>query len=140
MPGVAATWRVNKDVRIIAGAHRGFASPGPGSDVDPETSWNYEAGVKLGNGGWHADLIGFLNDYSNLVGTCTASTGGNCIIGDQFSGGAVDVRGIEATAGRTLGAVETHGFGVPVSIRYTYTDRSEERRVGKKCGSTGKSR
>ncbi|MGQ3205975.1 TonB-dependent receptor family protein [Sphingopyxis sp.] len=122
IPGVAATWRVNKDVRIIAGAHRGFASPGPGSDVDPETSWNYEAGVKLGNGGWHADLIGFLNDYSNLVGTCTASTGGNCIIGDQFSGGAVDVRGIEATAGRTLGAVETHGFEVPVSISYTYTD------------------
>src|SRR3546814_8219129 len=38
IPGVAATWRVNEDVRIIAGAHRGFASPGPGSDVDPETS------------------------------------------------------------------------------------------------------
>lgn len=122
IPGISATWRVADAVRIIAGAHRGFASPGPGSTVDPETSWNYEAGVKLGTNGWRADLIGFFNDYSNLVGTCTASTGGDCNIGDQFAGGKVDVRGIELSAGRTLGSIATNGFEVPVSFAYTYTD------------------
>jgi len=122
IPGIAATWRVADAVRIVAGAHRGFASPAPGSTVDPETSWNYEAGVKLGTDGWHADLIGFFNDYSNLIGTCTASTGGNCTIGDQFAGGKVDVKGIELSAGRTLGSIAADGFEVPVSFAYTYTD------------------
>lgn len=122
IPGIAATWRVADAVRIVAGAHRGFASPAPGSIVDPETSWNYEAGVKLGADGWRADLIGFFNDYSNLVGTCTASTGGNCNIGDQFAGGKVDVKGIELSAGRTLGSIVVDGFEVPVSFAYTYTD------------------
>jgi len=122
IPGVSATWRVADAVRIVAGVHRGFASPGPGSTVDPETSWNYEAGLKLGTNGWRADIIGFFNDYSNLVGTCTASTGGNCNIGDQFEGGKVDVKGIELSAGRTLGSVAGNGFEVPVSLTYTYTD------------------
>lgn len=101
---------------------RGFSSPAPGSTVDPETSWNYEAGLKLGSNGWRAEIIGFFNDYSNLVGTCTASTGGNCNIGDQFEGGKVDVKGIELSAGRTLGSIAADGFEVPVSMTYTYTD------------------
>ncbi len=122
LPGVSATLRVADDVRLIAGAHRGFAAPTPGSTIDPETSWNYEAGVRLGDGRWRAELIGFFNDYSNLVGTCTASTGGGCTIGDQFSGGAVEVKGIEVLAGRTLGSIATHGFEVPVSLAYTYTE------------------
>lgn len=122
IPGIAATWRVADAVRIVAGVHRGFSSPAPGSTVDPETSWNYEAGLKLGSNGWRAEIIGFFNDYSNLVGTCTASTGGNCNIGDQFEGGKVDVKGIELSAGRTLGSIAADGFEVPVSMTYTYTD------------------
>lgn len=119
IPGISATWRVGPDVRLVAGVHRGFAPPGPGSDIDAETSWNYEAGVRLGDQEWRVELIGFLNDYSNLVGTCTASTGGGCNIGDQFSGGAVDVKGIEALASyRFVGT----GYAVPVSLAYTYTD------------------
>lgn len=122
IPGVSATWRVADAVRVVAGVHRGFSSPGPGSTVDPETSWNYEAGLKLGTNGWRADIIGFFNDFSNLVGTCTASTGGNCNIGDQFEGGKVDIKGIELSAGRTLGSIATDGFEVPVSFAYTFTD------------------
>ncbi|MBK2451721.1 TonB-dependent receptor domain-containing protein, partial [Escherichia coli] len=122
LPGVSATFRVADDVRLIAGAHRGFAAPTPGSTIDPETSWNYEAGIRLGDRRWRAELIGFFNDYSNLVGTCTASTGGGCTIGDQFSGGAVEVKGIEVLAGRTLGSIAIHGFELPVSLAYTYTE------------------
>jgi Fe(3+) dicitrate transport protein len=122
IPGISATWRAAENVRIVAGAHRGFASPGPGSTIDPETSWNYEAGVKLGNEAWRTEAIGFFNDYTNLVGTCTASTGGNCNIGDQFAGGEVDVKGVEITAGRTLGSIADDGFELPVSLAYTFTD------------------
>lgn len=122
IPGLSANYRLSDAVRLIAGAHRGFVSPGPGSNVDAETSWNYEAGVRAGNSDWQAEVIGFLNDYNNLVGTCTASTGGECDIGDQFSGGAAKVKGVEASASVTLGSVAAQGFAVPVSLVYTYTD------------------
>lgn len=120
IPGVGLSWRLADGTRLIASAHRGFATPAPGSTIDPETSWNYEAGVKFGGTSpWRAELIGFFNDYGNLVGTCTASTGGNCTIGDQFSGGKVDVWGIEALAGYSFTG---EGFTVPVSLAYTFTD------------------
>lgn len=122
IPGIAASWEFSPGMRLVAGAHRGFASPGPGSTADAETSWNYETGLKLARNGWHAELIGYFNDYSNLVGTCTNSTGGNCTIGDQFDGGAVHVKGIELLGGYTFGNVGEQGFAVPVSIVYTLTD------------------
>jgi Fe(3+) dicitrate transport protein len=122
IPGVAVTWRAAPDVRLVAGAHRGFANPGPGSNVNAETSWNYEAGVRLGNPVWQLEAIAFFNDYSNLLGTCTASTGGNCTIGDQFDGGAVDVKGVEVLAGYRFDDLGGTGISAPVSLVYTYTD------------------
>jgi Fe(3+) dicitrate transport protein len=122
IPGVSAAWRLGEDLRLIAGVHRGFASPAPGSNVNIETSWNYEAGMKFGNQAFRAEVIGFFNDYGNLVGSCTASTGGNCNIGDQFEGGKVDVKGIEMLAGTTFGSIGDNGIAVPVSLVYTLTD------------------
>ncbi|MDM7957947.1 TonB-dependent receptor [Blastomonas sp.] len=122
IPGVSAAVRLGEDLRLIAGAHRGFASPAPGSNVSIETSWNYEAGFKYGNDALRMEVIGFFNDYSNLVGSCTASTGGDCNIGDQFEGGKVDVKGIEVLAGSTFGSIADGGVAVPVSLVYTLTD------------------
>lgn len=121
IPGISASLALSDAISIVGGAHRGFTNPAPGSTVDIETSWNYEAGVKFGRDGWRAEFIGFFNDYENLVATCTASTGGNCDIGDQFDGNAVDVKGVEVSAGRTLGSVTTYGFEVPISLAYTFT-------------------
>ncbi len=121
-PGLSLTWKASDDIRLIAGAHRGFSSPAPGSNLPAETSWNYEAGVRYGSGATRFELIGYLNDYGNLLGTCTGSTGGGCDIGDQFSGGSVQVKGIEASASTRLGNLDSHGFEVPLSVIYTYTD------------------
>jgi Fe(3+) dicitrate transport protein len=69
------------------------------------------------------EAIAFFNDYDNLVGTCTASTGGGCNIGDQFDGGQVEVKGLELSAGYDVGASSEDGsLGVPISLVYTYTD------------------
>lgn len=38
IPGIAATWRVADAVRIVAGVHRGFSSPAPGSTVEDRKS------------------------------------------------------------------------------------------------------
>lgn len=121
IPGVGATYQLTDSVLLVAGAHRGFANPGPGSDADPETSWNYEAGLRY-DGAVSLEAIAYLNDYDNLLGTCTASTGGGCVIGDQFSGGAVEVRGLEVTASWDAGEALGRGFGVPLSLVYTLSD------------------
>ena len=119
IPGVGATVRLADRVSLVGGAHRGFAAPAPGSTIDPETSWNYEAGVRLGSGSWRVETIGFINDYNNLVGTCTGSTGVTCDLGDQFSGGKADARGVEVSGNY---AVPLGGaWRMPLALAYTYT-------------------
>lgn len=122
IPGISASFALSDDLRLIGGAHRGFTNPAPGSNVDVETSWNYEAGIRFARNGWRAEIVGFLNDYENLVATCTASSGGNCEIGDQFEGDAVDVKGIEVLARHTLGSIANEGFELPVSLAYTFVE------------------
>jgi Fe(3+) dicitrate transport protein len=91
--------------------------------IDKARISSEEAGVKLGNAEWQFEAIGFFNDYTNMVGTCTASTGGNCNIGDQFDGGGVDVKGLEMLAATTLGdSTAQGGPAFPVSLAYTYTN------------------
>jgi Fe(3+) dicitrate transport protein len=122
IPGISATWQASPSWRLIGGAHRGFSNPAPGSTTDPETSWNYEAGVRYAKGDGSFEAIAFFNDYNNLVGTCTASTGGGCAIGSQFDGGAVEVKGLELTAAYDAGLVLGLGLSIPVSAVYTFTD------------------
>lgn len=122
IPGIGVTWLLSDDFNVFASAHRGFNPASPGSDADPEESINIEAGLRWNSGEWHSELAGFWNDYSNLVGTCTGSTGGNCDIGQQFDGGQARVRGIEATVGYDLGKANHWAVRVPVSLAYTFTD------------------
>lgn len=121
MPGLGVTRAIGDSLRLIAGVHRGFVSPSPGSTADPEQSWNYEAGLRFERGPAAIEAIGFLVDYRNLVGTCTASTGGNCNIGDQFDGGRARVRGLEFVASHDLGRPFGLPLSLPVSAVYTYT-------------------
>lgn len=120
IPGVSATYRLTDGLRVFGGVHRGFSNPAPGSTADVETSWSYEAGARLDRGAGRLEAIAFLNDYDNLVGSCTASTGGGCNIGDQFDGGKVKVKGVELSA--AYDALGDLRVSVPISLAYTYTD------------------
>lgn len=121
IPGIGVTYLVSHALNVFASAHRGFNPPAPGSDTDPEESVNLEAGLRWNAGDLRSELVGFWNDYANLVGTCTASTGGNCDIGAQFDGGEARVRGIEASLGYDFGRANGWTLGVPVSLGYTWT-------------------
>lgn len=121
IPGFGVTFEIAPDLLLIAGAHKGFSNPGPGSATKPETSWNYEAGLRYARGDLAVEAIGFFTDYDNLVGVCTASTGGGCAIGAQFDGGSVEVRGLELTAGYDLAPVAGLPFAAPVTLTYTFT-------------------
>jgi len=120
LPGLGVTYLVSDNLNVFASAHRGFNPTGPGSDAMAEESVNVEAGLRWNADALNAEVAGFWNDYSNLVGTCTASTGGNCEIGQQFDGGEALVRGIEASVGYTFAIAD--GLKLPVRTGYTWTD------------------
>lgn len=120
LPGVGVTYLISDSLNAFASAHKGFNPPGPGSDADPEESTNVEAGLRWNAGAMNAEIAGFWNDYSNLVGSCTASTGGNCEIGEQFDGGKARVRGIEASFGYDI-EIGDH-LRLPLRAGYTFTD------------------
>ena len=122
IPGIGALYRLNDEWRLLAGIHEGFNPPAPGSTADAETSVNIEFGARFDNGGLSFESIYFINDYDNLVGTVTESTGGGGQIGDQFDGGEVVVSGLELSTGYSW---EMGSLSVPVNLEYTWTGKAE---------------
>lgn len=119
IPGFGATYLLNDATTLFASVHRGFNPPGPGSGSASEKSVNGEFGLRYGRDALSAELVGFVSDYSNLVGTCTGSTGGNCNIGDQFDAGKARVSGLEASVSHDFG--QGGAIAIPASLSYTFT-------------------
>jgi len=121
MPGIGVMWALGNSLRLVAGLHRGFVNPAPGSSTGPEQSWNYEAGLRYERDAVALEAMGFRVEYDNLVGTCTASTGGGCNVGDQYDGGRARVYGLEFVASRDFGRALGFSFALPLSVVYTCT-------------------
>ncbi|MDH5580084.1 MAG: TonB-dependent receptor, partial [Betaproteobacteria bacterium] len=121
LPGLGATYGLGGDWKLVGGMYRGFVNPSPGSSADAETSWNYETGVRFNRGFTSLEAVAFLVDYDNLVGTCTASTGGGCNIGDQFDGGTASVHGLELVASYDAAGLLGTRWSLPLSAVYTWT-------------------
>ena len=125
IPGLGIIYDVNDHYALFGGVHEGFSPPSPGrQNARAETATNWELGSRWHRDGYLVELTGFYNAFSNMVGTVTASTGGNAAIGDQFNGGKVDVKGVEATASMDLAALLNTPFNMPLRFAYTYTDAS----------------
>jgi len=120
IPGIGVVYLLDQNWSLLASMHKGFNPPAPGSSSEAEESRNYELGVRYSRGALAAELIGYWNDYDNLVGTCTASTGGNCEIGDQFDAGEVRIRGSEAALTYEWPAGDA--LRIPLRMSYTYTE------------------
>ena len=122
LPGLGLLGQVGDVVDVFAGAYRGFSPVAPGQPeaVEPELSWNTEAGLRAGDEFLHGELVGFFNDYGNISGACTFS--GGCTddqVGQQYNGGSVHVAGVESVAGVEL--LLPGAFTLPVEATYTYT-------------------
>ncbi|MDX1383641.1 MAG: TonB-dependent receptor, partial [Thermoanaerobaculia bacterium] len=119
LPGVGVAVELDGGHGLLAGVHRGFSPPGTGSteEVEPEISITYELGYRYARGSLRAELIGFFNDYDNLLGAETVAGGGTSG-GELFNGGEVEVRGVEAMLGyrHRAGSLQ-----IPLSLSYTYT-------------------
>ena len=124
IPGIGAHYAITKALGVLAGVHKGFSPPPPGDRVSlPESSVNYEAGMRLQTRRARAELIGFANDYSNFTGVC--STEGGCLnprIDAQFSAGAAFIYGLEALAEADVKV----GQDIVLPLRATYTFTATE--------------
>ncbi|MBT8139409.1 MAG: TonB-dependent receptor [Gammaproteobacteria bacterium] len=120
LPGVGASYLIDNGLSLVAGVHKGFSSPGNDPDVQEEDSVNYELGMRYLQASLSLELMGFFNDYDNILGVCSASTGSNCDPGDTSNGGKATVQGLELQLSKefALGS----GMYVPLSLVYTYSD------------------
>ena len=121
LPSLGALYQVNDTLSLLAGAHSGFGSPTSKEGTQEEESINYEFGGRYQSNELSIELIGFMNDYDNLVGECTASSGGSdCTIGDTFNGGAAMVKGLEFSLNNRFDLGSS--VSMPIAFVYTYSD------------------
>ncbi|MDX1741052.1 MAG: TonB-dependent receptor, partial [Rhodothermales bacterium] len=120
IPGIGVDVDLSRGFHAFAGVHRGFAPPDSREGTRPESSTNFELGGRLVRGLSRAEAVVFYTNYSNLLGSDLAASGGSGTT-DQFNGGEVDVRGLELSASFDLGLLSRQGYSVPISASYTLT-------------------
>jgi Fe(3+) dicitrate transport protein len=120
LPGAGIVYQPFSSLGLVAGVHRGFAPPSPSqlNDVDPEFSISYEAGTRYAARATAIEVIGFFNDYRNLIGSCSFSSGCEMSqVDDEFNGGKVHSYGAEVSAAQELAIA---GVRLPLALGYTW--------------------
>lgn len=124
IPGVGFGYSSPLGVDLFGGVHRGFGPPGPGADeaTEPETSINYEAGLRFAGPRMSAQVVGFYNDYDNILGRATLAVGDDLGDGELFNGGEARVIGAEVSidAAPEIGNARAN-VTLPLRLAYTYT-------------------
>ena len=114
--GFGATYDVNENLKLVAGFHQGMS---PVFNGNAEEADNMELGFRYNKGTTAVEIVYFASDYANLVGECKNSSGGDCVVGDTFSGGEVDVSGLEIASSWVI---QGDDVSYPIAITYTSTD------------------
>ncbi len=135
IPGMGANYKFNNDFSLFGGVHKGFSPPGNQEGQEPEKSINYELGTRFNLGKLKGEFVGFFNDYSNLLGSDLAATGGTGSL-DQFNAGEVNVNGIEILLNYNF-SNENAKFSWPISFGYTFTNTEFQNSFGSSDGLWG---
>jgi Fe(3+) dicitrate transport protein len=140
IPGGGVSYRLLEPLTVFGGVHRGFSPPrtkdaitktGERLELEPEFSWNYEAGTRVRVEDWlRAELAGFVLDFQNQI-IAPAEAGGAVSTDPEESdpgsrtavqGGQTIHRGIELGGTFDPAAMRGARFDVPVSLNYTFVD------------------
>lgn len=121
LPGASFTYDISENWQVLAGMHKGFSPLGGGAKEyeEPETSTNYEAGIRY-RGGWFVEAVGFYSNFDNKTENC--SNANPCSNGDtsgSFTTGEAVIAGLELQASTSF---DLGSFTVPIDLMYTYTD------------------
>lgn len=130
LPGLGFTYRVNENINLLAGIHKGFSPPGMPSvstaavQAKMETSINYELGYQFEKNGFNTKIVGFLNQYDNILGSDNIS-GGGLGTGDMFNAGNATIGGLEFSVAYDIlqnFSSDAKHLKIPIQFSYTYTD------------------
>ena len=120
IPGIGFNYSFSNSLSLFGGVHKGFSPPGNTPGEQAEFSVNYELGSRFSVGKLRGEVIGFLNDYSNLLGSDLAASGGAGSL-DQFNAGEVNVSGLELQLNYNFSALDAK-IQTPVVVAYTLTN------------------
>jgi Fe(3+) dicitrate transport protein len=122
IPGIGLHYRLDSQWSFFGGIHKGFAPPGSLEGTDPEESINLELGARFDVMGLRGELVGFHNDYANLLGSDLAASGGSGSL-EQFNAGQARVQGVELLLNYDLlGGGDSKDLRLPLTFSYTFTD------------------
>ena len=122
LPGVSLAYDLTANYQLVAGVHRGFAPLGGGAteNQEPETSTNYELGLRYAQDRLFVELVGFLSDFSNQAEVCSiASPCSNGSTSGTFVTGEAVVRGLELQFANEW---RTDDLRIPLNVNYTFSD------------------
>ena len=120
LPGVGANYKLHNNLSFFGGVHKGFAPPTNTPGTEAEKSVNYELGSRFSYKKLSGEIVAYFNDYSNLLGSDLAASGGTGTL-DQFNAGEANVRGIELLLNYQI-LKEDGKYKLPVTFGYTLTD------------------
>lgn len=121
LPGASFTYDINSKWQALAGYHQGFSPLGGGATTteEPETSDNWEAGIRYHGDSVFVEAIGFYSDFSNKTENCSLAVPcSNGATSGSFVTGAAEISGLELQTGAKLTQGE---FSIPLHLAYTYT-------------------
>jgi len=121
LPGASFTWDLDGGFQLLGGVHRGFAPLGGGAKEtdEPETSVNYEFGLRYRQDRSFVELVGFYSDFQNQAEVCSLATpcSNGATTGSFVTGEAV-VSGIEFQLAHEW---RTDSLRIPLDFNYTFT-------------------
>jgi Fe(3+) dicitrate transport protein len=122
IPGIYVDYKFKPSISAFIGIHKGFAPPGNTPDTKPESSINYEVGIKYNNKNFLAsNVVLFYNDYQNILGADLLA-GGGAGTADLFNIGTAQVYGAEVNVIYDPFAQFTANHSLPITLAYTYTN------------------
>ena len=120
IPGVGLHYQLMPAASVFFGIHKGFAPPSAELYQKPESSVNMELGTRVAIGNFRAELIGFYNNYSNMLGSDLAASGGAGTL-EQFNVGEARVKGAEFLV-QYQPLPKNCNVRLPLQVSYTYTE------------------
>lgn len=128
LPGIGINYAIKNYMSVFGGAHKGFSPPGMPSTTTSEqakveTAMNYELGYRYNKNGLKTQLVGFYNDYDNILGSDNVS-GGGAGTGDMYNAGNATIMGAEISIEYNILSRlnKENNIRMPLGIAYTFTD------------------
>jgi Fe(3+) dicitrate transport protein len=137
IPGVGAAYSLGGRVTFFGGVHRGFAPPrvediinnstGASVELDPELSWNWEAGVR-GHVARNSELEAayFRMDFSNQIVPASVAGGAGATL---TNGGRTLHEGLELGGRHAFRGIGGSRHSLALRGAYTYLANAEFRGV-----------